>query len=370
MAMKQKINLLLINTVPTRQNGQTTFLLSYLRHMDRSDMRVGFVATNGIDDWARSELRELGAAVYEIPFRNRNPLKYVAALKRLIRADGYNVVHAHGNSSTLAFDMLAARMAGAKVRIAHSHNTRCSHAAMHRLLRPVLFGCANARFACGREAGRWLFGDRDFVVVNNASDARKYGFDALKRAEMRARMGLTQQTVIGSVAGITEQKNPLFLVEAFAKARRSNDSLRLVMMGDGALRGPVEQKIAELGLQDSVILTGRVNDVPDRLQAMDMMVLPSLYEGFPCVLVEWQLNGLQSLVSDAVTRDCDLTGRIEYLPLDADIWAEKMAVAKPEDRCAVSAACAEKVSAAGFAIEAEAARLKRRYAELLEEFAK
>lgn len=365
--MDKKISLLLINTVPTRQNGQTMFLLNYLRNMDRSDIDIGFVATNTVDDWVRSELCDMNVRLYEMPYRNRHAIKYMGELRKLIKADGYNVVHVHGNSSTLAFDMLAARMAGAPVRIAHSHNTRCKHIVMHRLLRPVLLRCANVRFACGREAGEWLFPGREFEVIRNASDGRAYGFDAAKRDEVRQRMGLTDRVVIGTVAAICEQKNPLFLLEAFLKAHRKNGDLHLVMMGDGAMRAQVEDTIGRLGLQDCVTLTGRINDVPDRLHAMDVMVLPSLYEGFPCVLVEWQLNGLRALVSDAVTRDCDLTGKLEYLPLDEDIWAEKMAGVQPEDRTSESAECSRKVAAAGFDIHTEAARLKRRYKELLEE---
>jgi len=365
--MNTPIRLLLVNTVKTTQNGQTTFLLNYLRNMDREGMTIGFAAANSVEQWVRDELAGMGVTLYELPYRNRKPLKYVRALMKIIREGGYNIVHAHGNSATLASEMLAAKLAGALVRIAHSHNTRCNHPVVHRALSPLMLMCANARFACGREAGEWLFGGRDFEIIRNASDARKYGFDAEKREEVRRVLGLSDRTVIGTVGSLNEQKNPLFLLEAFAKAREMNEKLHLLHAGDGNLRAQVEEKIAQLGLQEHVTLCGRRNDVPDLLQAMDMMVLPSRYEGFPCVLVEWQLNGLPVLVSDAVTRDCDLTGSLQYLPLDADVWADAMAAGVCEDRAKNSEKQAAMVKKAGYEIHEEAEMLKRRYAGLLKE---
>lgn len=368
--MAKKIRLLLINTVRTTQNGQSMFLLNYLRHMDISDMQVGYAA-NGIDDWARAELEGMGVKVHELSMRNRKPQQYVNALAEIIREGGYNVVHAHGNSATLATEMFAAERAGAPVRIVHSHNTRCGHPLVHKLLSPLMNKCANARFACGREAGEWLYGKGDFAVIRNASDAQRFGFDPARRAAVRAQLGLEGKTVIGTVGGMIEQKNPLFLVEAFAQARKDNQSLHLLMVGDGSLRGDVEAKIRELGIEAHVTLTGRVNDVQDKLQAMDLMALPSIYEGFPCVLVEWQLNGLRALVSDAVTRDCDLTGQLEYLPPEKVRWAGAMAQAQVQDaRTERSSRAAAQVAQAGYDIRTEAKRLKKMYAQLLEEHTK
>lgn len=368
--MKKQIRLLLINTVRTTQNGQTMFLLNYLRHMDISGMKVGFAA-NGIDDWAREELSAMGVKLHEISMRNRKPQQYVNELVRIIREEGYNIVHAHGNSATLATEMFAAERAGVPVRIAHSHNTRCGHPLIHRLLSPLMLKCANVRFACGREAGEWLFGKKDFTVIRNASDAQRYGFDPVRREEIRAQLGIADKTVIGTVGGLSGQKNPLFLLDAFAKACRKSENLHLLMVGDGNMRPQVEEKISACGLTGHVTLTGRVNDVPDKLQAMDVMVLPSIYEGFPCVLVEWQLNGLRALVSDAVTRECDMTGLLEYLPLDAERWAEEMACARQQpQRGEIACRAATQVARAGYDIRIEAAMLKAKYAQLLEAHSK
>jgi glycosyltransferase involved in cell wall biosynthesis len=127
----------------------------------------------------------------------------------------------------------------------------------------------------------------------------------------------------------------------------------------------LERQATRLGLGDSVIFAGPVRDVPDRMRAADALVLPSLYEGFPNVLVEAQLSGLPALVSDRVTRDCDMTGLVTYLPLDEAVWAEAMAKAAPIDRAAASRSARGAIAERGFDIHVAAAALRRRYEELL-----
>lgn len=361
-----RIRLLLVNTVPTVRNGQTMFLLKYLRAMDLSDMDVGYVARNVVEPELKRQLSEQNVRIYELPMRNRQPLIYLKRLTAIIRDGGYNVVHANGNSATLFWEMLAARLCGVRVRIAHSHNTFCVHRAAHRLLYWPMQWLTTDPMACGREAGMWLFGDRPFEIVPIASDPETYRYREDVRREMRARMGLEGKTAVGCVAGFNAQKNHGFLLRAFAKALRRNGDLRLILIGDGKLRPQIEDEIRELRLEPAVTLTGEVSDVPERLQAMDAMSLPSLAEGFPNVLVEWQLAGLPTLVSDAVTRDCAMTDLLRYLPLDEEVWAEAMAELRPGDREAASREGARQVAARGYDVRVEAEKLKRRYREMLD----
>ena len=99
-------------------------------------------------------------------------------------------MHVHGNSGTVALDLIAARLAGARVRIAHSHNTAAGHPAVHRLMKPLMLLNANGRMACGRETGQWMFGNRPFEVVPIASDADEFAFDARGGRKKRREMGV------------------------------------------------------------------------------------------------------------------------------------------------------------------------------------
>ncbi len=362
------IRLLMVNTVKSELNGQTLIILKYLRAMDRTGMTIGYASKGEPAPEIRQALEALGVKVWALPVRRgQRPLAYGRALARIVRREGYNIVHVHGNSATVALDLLAARLGGAGVRIAHSHNTTTSYPLVNRLLKPLMFMNANGRMACGREAGQWMFGSRSFDVIPIASDADEYAFDAARRDQKRREVGVGPEDILLMLVGLlTPQKNHVFLLDAFADAVARNPRLKLMLVGGGELRQALEQQVMQLRLGDSVTFTGPVRDVPDRMRAADALVLPSLYEGFPNVLVEAQLSGLPALVSDRVTRDCDMTGLLAWLPLDRAAWADAMAAHRPIDRDAASRAAREAIARRGFDIRAAAAKLRGRYEQLLE----
>lgn len=352
----------MVDTVPMTRAGITMVMLNYTGGMDRTGMRIDFVAINDVEPALRERINSFGSKLYVIPGRNRRPLRYVWKLARLIRKNGYQVVHAHGNSCTLAVELLAAWLGGAKVRCPHSHNTTCTAPRANRLLRPLFERLYTHGFACGEAAGRWLFRDRPFEVLKNGIDAAQYAFDADTRRVYREKLGLDGCVAVGHVGLFNEQKNHRFLIEAFAKAHAVNPRLRLVLAGDGPLQPDVRAQVKSKGLEDAVQFLGVRQDIPRLLSAMDAMALPSLYEGLPNVLIEWQANGLNALVSDKVTDEAQLTGLLRYLPLDETAWADALARATiADDRTQASARAAKAIAEAGYDIKAAAARLRRLY---------
>jgi glycosyltransferase involved in cell wall biosynthesis len=86
----------------------------------------------------------------------------------------------------------------------------------------------------------------------------------------------------------------------------------------------IRQQAEQLGIEDSVIFTGVRQDVPALLSTMDVMVFPSFYEGMPNTVIEAQATGLPCLIADTITKEANITGLVEYLPLEnAEGWAEK-----------------------------------------------
>lgn len=373
MARREKrgaaLRVLMVNTVPTIYDGITTVMLNYVGGMDREGVRVDFAVINEVEPSLRERLEGFGGAVYRIPGRNRRPLRYIWRLSRLIRENGCQVVHAHGNSCTLALEMLAARLGGARVRCPHSHNTTCVNQRAHRLLRPLFDRLYTHGFACGEEAGRWLFRQRPFTVLKNGMALERFRFDPDARAACRARLGLEGRIALGHVGLFEARKNHRFLLEAFEKAHAAEPRLALVLVGGGALAEEIRALAARKGLASDVIFAGVSREVPRILSAMDLMALPSLFEGLPNVLVEWQASGLPSLVADTVTREAGLTGLVTFLPLQEDVWVRAILeqAAKPNDRTAASAEAIPVLSAAGYDIRQNAANLKSLYQQYVKD---
>ena len=100
----------------------------------------------------------------------------------------------------------------------------------------------------------------------------------------------------------------------------------LMLVGDGALKNKTEENAAQMGLGESVLFMGVRGDVNELLQAMDLFILPSLFEGFSLTLLEAQTSGIPCLSSDRIPAEAIVTeGLVEELPLEmsAGRWAEK-----------------------------------------------
>ena len=227
-----------------------------------------------------------------------------------------------------------------------------------RWLRPFFYKSYTAAAACGRDAGQWLFEDRPFTVLPNAVDIPRFCFDPAARARARARLGIEESAlVVGHVGRFNGQKNHRFLLEVFAHVLKARPDARLLLVGDGYLEAEVRRQAAPLG--ERVLFAGSVPDPETYLAAMDVMALPSLFEGFPTVLLEWQCAGLPTLASAGVTREAALTPLVSYLSLDAGAaaWAEALLSLPRPPRAQASREAAAALEQGGYALKDAAAAL-------------
>ena len=356
---KPELRVLELISTPMKLNGQTLFPLRITKHMKH--VRADFLSYHLGSNEVRAEAESMGGKVYIAPHRLKHPLRYLRFTSKLIRKQGYDIVHCHGNSCTLAIDLLAAKLGGAKVRIAHSHNSQCKFAVVHHVLRPLFNRLYTHAMACGEEAGRWLFGKRKFTVIRNAIDTRAFTFDPELRARLRKEYGCEDNVVLGCVASLTDIKNHAFLLKVFAGILERNPSYLLILAGDGPLRENLEQQARDLDIADRVRFLGSRSDIPQLLQMMDVMALPSLFEGFPTVALEWQCAGLPVVMSENITPDCAFTRYVHFRPLDMEAWISAILGLPDSDRAAVSRSGIVALSQAGYDLSAAAKALEEDY---------
>ena len=303
----------MVNTVPTERNGITGVVFNFIGAFPKGAVELGYVTINEPDESFRIKLGIVGARLYVVPREIRHPLRYVRNLANAAR--GYDAIHAHGNSATLVLEMLAAKMAGVPLRIAHSHSSNCSMHLIHRIMWPLFQTLCNSRLSCSDKAGRWLFGKRDFTVINNGIDTARFSFNAENRKDIREMIEVTGP-IVGHVGNFDYAKNHTFILQVFAEVKKTIPDAKLMLVGGGENMPKFQTMACGLGIQDSVIFTGPVSDTAPYMSAMDMVLMPSHYEGMPLTLVEEQANGLRCVVSDTITRNADLTGNLTYLSLE------------------------------------------------------
>lgn len=300
-------------------DGMTKQVLSYSKYMDKTDVEIDLVSCRGFDPKMKGQMEDAQFShIYRLEYRDTNQLKYFFNLLKLMKSQHYDVIHANGQSATLAIEMLAGMFAGCKLRIAHSHNSKCFHMRAHKLLKPLFRFTYNDAIACSREAGKWLFEDRPFWILKNGVDVDKFKFNLNIRNEYRNALGLKENEIaVGHVGAFEPWKNHIFLLDVFYELRETNPEYKLFLFGiDGTTRQDILNKIKERNLGDAVIYKGTSNEIQNYMQAMDLMVLPSWYEGFPVTVVEWQVNGLPCLVSNTITKDVQITKLVRPLSIN------------------------------------------------------
>ena len=212
-----------------------------------------------------------------------------------------------------------------------------------------------------------MFGNKSFTVVNNGVDTDKFVFRADIRESVRKMYGLEGTKVIGHVGYFSEVKNHRWIIEVFRSLLEKDKDFRLLLIGDGALRGEIENQAREYGIFDRITFTGNINNVDEVLNAMDIVLMPSLFEGLPLTLIEQQANGLQCVCSDTITKEADKTRNLRFISLNksAKEWAsEIISFINIADRNKRSIESIKKIKKAGYSIQEEADKLADLYMRL------
>jgi glycosyltransferase EpsF len=305
------------------KGGVESVVFNYYRAIDRERVQFDFIIDEDSPNEIPDDVRKLGCRIYKIPSYRHLPA-YMKSLERIFAEGQYRIAHSHMNTLSV-FALCAAKRAGVPVRIAHSHSTagkgEFARNIMKYALRPFSRVCPTHLFACSEYAGRWLFGDRAFekgevTVIRNAIDTSKFRFNAQARERVRRELGVGDKLVIGHVGRFMPQKNHTFLLDIFAEVHRRKPDSVLLLIGDGELRQSMEEKAKRLGLEGSIMFLGARDDVHELYQAMDVFVLPSLYEGLGIVGVEAQCAGLPCVFSSMVPNEAVTSLQVVIYPLE------------------------------------------------------
>lgn len=367
--MKEPIRVLQIIGI-VAGGGVEAVIMNYYEHIDRTKVQFDFIVHNDNKIDITQKVEAMGGKVYKVTPYYKNPIAFMWDIYKVIKRHHYLIVHSNMNTLS-AFSLFAAWAAGAPVRILHNHSTsspgETKRNIMKFMLRPFARLFANHYLACSRLAGEWMYGRKmmdsgKVTIVNNAIDLKKYAFNPQKRNLLRKELGLADEFVIGHVGRFMFQKNHEFLIDVFAEAYKKNPHMALLLVGDGPLRPAMEEKVRKLGLTDHVKFLGLRNNVQDFYHVMDILVLPSHYEGLPVVGVEAQANGLPCLFSTKVTKEAHLTHLAQFWDLEkgASKWAKEIISIK----CERNKKAEEELRQAGFEIDKEAEKLVKFYIEL------
>ena len=338
--MREPVKVLILDTVMDR-GGAETMTMNYFRNMDRSRVTYDFLVHRDYKAEYEDEIESLGGKIYRIcPPYPQNYFKYRKEIRKIFKEHPeYKIIH-----SNMAYLGLFAYMEAQKQKtpivICHSHcagGDEYTKISVKNIIRnfykKLNLRYITHKFACGKEAAKWIFGKNnifDVVYMRNAIDAEKYRYNPETEAEVRREFNLEGKFVVGHVGRFFEPKNHPFIIEMFTEIAKKDDDAVLMLVGGGEtddlVLNQTKARVKELGLEDRVVFTGVRSDVNRLIQCFDVFILPSLCEGFPVVMVEAQAAGLKCIISDKVSPECDITNTVDILALEsgAKEWAERI----------------------------------------------
>lgn len=350
--------------------GIETYLIEQFRHLDKSKIDYDFVNITGeYSICYEDEILASGSKIFKVVSRHKNPLlHYWQWFNILLQNKGvYDVIVLNTNSLEYVFPLVLGKIFGIPVRVIHSHNSGFENkqGLARRLLvgmnKKLLAWSANLRFACSQFAGQWMFKDNPYHVIYNAIDIHKYDADPIVREETRNALGLRTELTLLHVGRFSYQKNHSFLLDIFKEVHAIQPDSALLLVGDTTEESEflteVKRKIKAYGLENVVRLLGRRDDVNKIMQAADVLVMPSFFEGLTVVGIEAQASDLPLLLSDTVTKELGLLPSTQFISLEAGptAWAEAIVNSKQHNRQSRY----EELKAAGYDIGNETERVEK-----------
>lgn len=334
----KKIKVLYIFAEPFSYGGQEAFAINMYNQIDKEKYKIDFYTpfkcdNKEIESLLKKNNDNMYFDNYEF-FSKSRKMHYIKGVTKIIKNRNYDIVHINsGSTFSLAKGAkIVKKYSNAKV-IVHSHATGINN--IKHILANIMFvndfKYVDYFLACSLEAGRFRFLDKivnsnKFSVINNGIDINKFKYDESIRSTYRRLLKLDKKEfVIGHVGRFSMEKNHIFLINVFNEVKKRYKNVKLLLVGDGDMEDNIIELLTEKKLLDSTIILSKRKDVNKILNAMDIFLFPSLFEGLGIAVIEAQISGLTVLCSDVVPKEAKIINKCTFLKLNrVDEWVQEV----------------------------------------------
>ncbi len=316
------------------RGGSETMIMNYYRNIDKEKVQFDFVVHTDDVCAFDKEIENLGGRIFHLPrYTLKNHFQYIKLWKDLLKSHPeYKIIHGHYFSISAIYFFIAKKFD--TIKIAHSHIAIRKKDIKSLLLKlftlPVRY-LTDYYFACSIIAGEWLYGKnkkikKDLIIHKNSINTELFKYNESYRREIRAELNIDHKFVLGHVGRFNSQKNHNFLIDIFKAILEKEKNSILLLVGEGELRASIEKKVSMLGIEANVLFLGSRSDVHKIIQAIDVFIFPSFYEGLPVTVIEAQTSGLKCFISNTISNEVKITDVVDFLSINksADYWADRI----------------------------------------------
>lgn len=347
-------------------NGIASYAMNYFRNIDNKNIQIDFITGANEKSVYFEEIEKKGSKIFYIPkIGMKNFFQIRKKIKNFFRNNEYDIVHCHVLNMG-AFYMHYAKKYGVPIRILHSHATKYADHFLNNLrnmfLSKIAIKNANVYYACSKLAGDFLFKSKKYEVINNAINIEKFIYNPEKRKEIREKEKIKENEIlIGNIGRFVPQKNLFFLLDVFKGLVEKDSRYKMILIGSGPQEKKILEKIQEYNLTNKIIIKKNITNVNEYMQAIDIFILPSLYEGLPVVGIEAQTADLTCLFADTISKEAKVIPDVKFLSIkEKGIWIEEIEKLGKKERKNVDKIIAD----SGYSIEEESTKLIDKYNEL------
>ena len=301
--------------------GMETILMNYYRNINRKRIQFDFLIFNENKCFYEKEINMLGSKIYRVVPRNKNVLKNREELAAFFKTHHYEIVEIHQGVTYLLPLKLASKNKVKNI-IIHNHGVDNKYKkGLYNLFRkyyviPFISKYATNYVACSNIVLSDLFSadiinNKKYLIVNNAIDVDPFSYNEGIRNRIRKELGIGEERVVGHIGRFHIQKNQEFII----KLAKIMPEYKFLLVGDGESLAALKKEAS-----DNVIFYGQSQKPYEIIQAFDVFILPSRWEGLALVAIEAQANGLPTILSDNVSREAKVSDNVRFLPLEVDLW--------------------------------------------------
>lgn len=324
---------------PLGVGGVTNLMITIQKNIDRKNLNFDYLVVHDRKEPKEDEVIALGsqklvASSDEVRFRPLRGILRFFKMRSLFKENQVKILHLNSGAPMNVVIAIAAKLGGVKHVTFHSHNggmsnIGCLAKPLSWLCKPIMPLFIDSFWACSTEAAKFSFpkkivAEKKYLLVPNGIDLERFRFNEVVRNEVRKTLNISDKFVIGHAGRFSFQKNHTFLIDIFYKFKQVRENAYLLLFGVGEEMEVIKKKVQSLGIGDSVKFYGASDEMNKMYQAIDVFVMPSLFEGLPVTVIEAQASDLPCVLSDTITKECAFNGAIKYVALEACIeeWVE------------------------------------------------
>lgn len=303
--------------------GVETYIINLVRHIDKEKFDIDFLVQDDITGINKEKILGYYTNIYKVENLKRHPIKAIKTLRRIYTKNKYDVIHLNISTASSILYAIPCKSVSPKTKIiVHSHNGGDKNKLQHYFFRGVLNNFVDKYLACSKLAAEWMFGKKivesnKVIIVKNAIETDKFLYNIRERTEIRESLKIQEKDfLVGHVGRFNPQKNHIGIIKILKEIVKEDNDIKLMLIGTGELEYFIRQKVKEFELEDKVIFLGTKSDINKYYQAMDLFILPSIFEGLPIVGIEAQASGLKCIFSDSITKESNITNNVDFINIE------------------------------------------------------